>query len=66
MYYWLKEPYQYGIYVVNDYSNDVYHVCNGIPSLMRPPKLSFLKFNPYLELVNITETFLDDQQENEP
>ena len=55
MYYWLKQPYEYGIYVVCDYSDDVYHVCNGLPSLMKAKKHSFLKFNPYLELVNVTD-----------
>ena len=55
MYYWLKQPYGYGVYVVCDYSDDVYHVCNGLPSLMKPKKHSFLKFNPYLELVNVTD-----------
>lgn len=64
MYYWLKQPYGYGVYIVCDHSNDVYHVCNGMPSLIKPQKHPFLKFNPYLELVNITDEFLDDAGEN--
>ena len=64
MYYWLKQPYEYGIYVVCDISDDVYHVCNGLPSLIRPKKHSFLKFNPYLKLVNVT--YIIDCLKNKP
>ena len=62
MYYWLKDPGCYGVYDINDDSDKVYHVCNGRPSQIKPPKQCFLKFKPYMEYINKTETCFFDYE----
>ena len=54
MYYWLKDPGCYGVYVINDDSDKVYHVCKGRPSQIKPTKHSFLKFKPYIAFIKAT------------
>ena len=55
MYHWLKEPGCYGVYVISDDSDRIYHVRDGHPIQMKPPKQCFLKFKPYMELIKETE-----------
>jgi hypothetical protein len=55
MYHWLKEPGCYGVYVISDDSDRIYHVRDGKPTQMKPPKQCFLKFKLYVELIKETE-----------
>ena len=54
MYYWLKEPGCYGVYVISDDSDRIYHVQDGEPTQMKPPMQCFLKFKPYMEFIKKT------------
>lgn len=56
MYYWLKESGCYGVYVISDDSDRIYHVQDGLPTQMKPPKQCFLKFKPYMGFIKKTET----------
>ena len=60
MYYWLKEPGSYGVYVISDDSDRIYQVQDGEPTQMKPPKECFLKFKPYVEFIKKTETCFFD------
>ena len=60
MYYWLKEPGCYGVYVISEDSAWIYQVKDGAPTQMKPPMQWFLKFKPYMELIKKTETCFFD------
>lgn len=60
MFYWLKEPGCYGVYVISDSSDRIYHVQDGKPAQMKPPKHCFLKFKPYMEFIKETDTCFFD------
>ena len=51
MYYWLKEPGCYGVYVISDDSDRIYHVQDEQPTQMKPPMRCFLKFKPYMAII---------------